>query len=190
MLPTIASGAPPAKRTAKEKDANPEDAALANVILPGKTYPFHLVFSNPLYDPINIRLSVQRSFPAAPTGSVPNTAPLDPSAAAPSRRPPYAISLPTSAFPIAAYAEAWEYEDEEDEEMLDDEELGLNLGIGSRTPGKSGAGRDSKGKTKTVGILERRANVTKVGGEVVVGKEGKGAVKVSSKTFADYGTSG
>jgi dynactin-4 len=40
---------------------------------------------------------------------------------------------------------------------------------------KGGAG----GKGKTVGVLERRANVTVVGGEVVVGRDAKGPVKVS-----------
>ena len=40
------------------------------------------------------------------------------------RRPPFAVSLPTAAFQIAPFAEAWEYEDDED--MLEDEELGLD----------------------------------------------------------------
>jgi dynactin-4 len=149
-------------------------------MLPGRTYPFHLILANPLYDPISVRLSVQRSFP------VPTQAPAtaDPTAQAqpqaPARRPPYAISLPTAAFSIAAFAEAWEYEDEDDEEMFDDDDLGLGLGLGSRTPGKAGLKREgSKSKTKTVGVLERKANTTKIGGEVVVSKEGKGAVKVS-----------
>ena len=68
--------------------------------------------------------------------------------------------------------------------MFDEEELGLNLGI-SRTSTRGASGRDggAKGKVKTVGVLERRANVTKVGGEVVISKEGNGAVKVrDSKT--------
>jgi dynactin-4 len=40
--------------------------------------------------------------------------------------------------------------------------------------------RELKSKVKTVGVIEKRANVTKIGGEVVVSKEGKGAVKVRS----------
>jgi dynactin 4 len=87
---------------------------------------------------------------------------------------------------VNPFAEAWEYEDDEDEEMFDEEELGLNLGI-TRTPGRGGSGRDggntSRNKVKTVGVLERRANVTKIGGEVVVSKEGKGAVKVQFFTI-------
>lgn len=87
-----------------------------------------------------------------------------------SRRPPFAVSIPTTTFPIAAFAEAWEYED--DEEMYgvdDDDEFGI----------RGGRDRDVK-KTKTVGILERRANVTIVGGEVVIGKEARGNVTVSA----------
>ncbi|KAG8789846.1 hypothetical protein FRC20_000054 [Serendipita sp. 405] len=185
LTPTLGQIAIP-KKTGKEKESSADDAALASMMLPGRTYPFHLVFSNPLYDPITVRLSVQRSFPAPSTPSVPNTTPLDPAAATPtaSRRPPYAISLPTSGFSVAAYAEAWEYEDEEDEEMLDDDDLGI--GIGSRTPGRSSSSKDAKSKVKTVGVLERRANVTKVGGEVVVGKDGKGAVKFNMLVSYTY----
>jgi len=176
---------PALKRSGKEKESNSaEEAGAVKVMEPGRSYPFHLILSNPLYDPITIRLSAQRSFPPSSTMSeVPDT-PLTPlQTQAPVKRPPYAISLPTTAFLVNPFAEAWEYEDDEDEEMFDDEELGLNLGI-SRTPGRGGLGRDggssARSKTKTVGVLERRANVTKIGGEVVVSKEGKGAVKVWS----------
>lgn len=127
----------------------------------GKTFPFHLALTNPLYDPIQVRLSVQRvhvSANAPPEGGSPEKA----------RRPPFAISLPTSTFPIAAFAEAWEYEDDEDMFGADDDELRL----------RGSSDRDGKGKVKTVGVLEKRANVTLVGGEVVIGKEARGNVKV------------
>ncbi|KAJ3555435.1 hypothetical protein NP233_g12207 [Leucocoprinus birnbaumii] len=79
-----------------------DDGTTPQGLVAGKTYPFHLALTNPLYDPIQVRLSVQRVHVMA-TG---------PSEKA--RRPPFAISLPTSPFPIAAFAEAWEYEDDED----------------------------------------------------------------------------
>jgi dynactin-4 len=114
----------------KEKDAA-ED--IGSMMLPGRSYPFHLIFSNPLYDPITVRLSIQRSLPPTspapapilsyvptPTTAIPEEAPMP---IPPQRRPPYAVSLPTTAFPIAAFAEAWEYED--DEEMFDEDELGV-----------------------------------------------------------------
>jgi dynactin 4 len=130
-------------------------------MLAGKTYPFHLALTNPLYDPIQVRLSVQRMHVASapPEGGQPDK----------TRRPPFALSLPTSQFPVSAFAEAWEYEDDED--MLDDDEFGE---FGRRI----GKEKDGRGKTKTVGLLERKANVTVVGGEVVIGKEARGNVKV------------
>lgn len=129
----------------------------------GKTYPFHLALSNPLYDPIQVRLSVQRmhvsTVPAKESGSPEK-----------SRRPPFAISLPTSSFPVAAFAEAWEYEDDEDMFGVDEDEA----------VGRGGKDSDAKGRNRTVGVLEKRANVTLVGGEVVIGKEARGTVKVCS----------
>jgi hypothetical protein len=83
------------------------------------------------------------------------------------------VSLPTSSFPIAAFAEAWEYEDDEDMFGVEDGDGG-GFGVG-----KGGREKEGKAKTKTVGVLEKRANVTVVGGEVVIGKEARGAVKVS-----------
>jgi dynactin-4 len=79
------------------------------------------------------------------------------------RRPPFAVSIPTQAFGVAAFAEAWEYDD--DEEMED-------ASGGGEDPTMDGRG------AKTVGVLERKANVTVVGGEVVLGKAARGDVKV------------
>jgi len=81
------------------------------------------------------------------------------------------VSLPSSAFPIAAFAEAWEYDDDEDMFGVDDDEFGLE-GPGARD-------KDGRGKSKTIGVLEKRANVTVVGGEVVIGKDAGGEAKVS-----------
>jgi dynactin-4 len=90
--------------------------------------------------------------------------------------------LPTSPLPIAAFAEAWEYEDDEDMFGVEDGD-----GFGSGTAGRGGREKEgkTKTKTKTVGVLEKRANVTVVGGEVVIGKEARGAVKVSVFGISD-----
>src|ERR1700722_13704160 len=111
----------------------------------GKTYPFHLALTNPLYDPIQVRLSVQRMHVSVATADGGEKA----------KRPPFAVSLPTSPFSIAAFAEAWEYDDDEDMFGLGDDEV-------NGAKGRDDAGR--KGKSKTVGVLEKRANVTVVGG--------------------------
>lgn len=134
--------------------------AAAGGMIAGKTYPFHLSFTNPLYDPIQVRLHVQRTAPQ-------NTVPVPEGGKAP--RAPFAVTLPSSAFPIAAYAEAWEYEDDED--MFGDED--------DFEGARGMKDRDGRGKTRAVGVLERRANVTVVGGEIVLGKEAQGTIKVS-----------
>lgn len=138
-----------------------EDKGNLQGILAGKTYPFHLAIANPLYDPIQVRLSVQRVHVAATDATGEKV-----------RRPPFAISLPTAPFGIAPYAEAWEYDDEED--MFDADDVDLeNIGHNRVTKEK-----DIRARTKTVGVLEKKANTTIVGGEVVIGKEARGNVKV------------
>ncbi|KIK69759.1 hypothetical protein GYMLUDRAFT_151048 [Collybiopsis luxurians FD-317 M1] len=136
----------------------------------GKTYPFHMALTNPLYDPIQVRLSVQRMHVAvAPPGET--------GASEKARRPPFAISIPTTPFSIAPFAEAWEYEDDEDMFGLDDEELEARL---------SGREKDTRTKSKTVGVLEKKANVTVVGGEVALGKEARGDVKFNMLVAYTY----
>lgn len=135
--------------------------AAAGGMIAGKTYPFHLAFTNPLYDPIQVRLHVQRSIPAVTHATAEGGKPP---------RAPFAVTLPSSAFPIAAYAEAWEYEDDED--MFGDEDA-FEGARGMKD-------REGRGKTRAVGVLEKRANVTVVGGEIVLGKEARGDMKVRS----------
>jgi dynactin 4 len=167
-IPALTVAFPPSpdrarQRGAGTKQAPVEDQSRASGLHAGGTFPFHLALTNPLYDPIHVRLAVQRQVPP-PSSSVPAGSPEK------SRRPPFAVSLPQSAFPVAAFAEAWEYEDDEDMFGGEDDEFG------GRDRERGAAG----GKGKTVGVLERRANVTVVGGEVVVGRDAKGPLKVSS----------
>lgn len=166
-LPSISVALPHTQEAAKRgKPTEDNKGTNSPSILAGKTYPFHLALSNPLYDPIQVRLSVQRMHVSAVSS--------DKSPSEKARRPPFAVSLPTSTFPIAAFAEAWEYDDDEDMLGMDDEELGLVPGV------RSGREREGRGKTKTVGVLEKKGNTTVVGGEVVIGKEAKGSVKVNT----------
>lgn len=159
-----------ATRRPQAKVPSASDDRNAGAMMAGKSYPFHLALTNPLYDPIQVRLSVQRMHVTAVTDS---TAPEK------ARRTPFAISLPTSSFPVAAFAEAWEYDDDDDDMFgLEDDELGMEMG---RTRDK-----DGKGKVKTVGVLEKRANVTVVGGEVVIGKEARGYVKFNMLVSYTY----
>lgn len=138
-----------------------EQSVAAGALIAGKTYSFHLAFTNPLYDPIQVRLKKAQVMSTLGTDSdVERT-----------RRPAFQVNLPSAAVPIAAFAEAWEYEDD-DEDMfgLDDDEMDAD-GLGRHQ-------RDGRGKVRTVGVLEKRANVTVVGGEVILTKEARGSVKV------------
>lgn len=87
------------------------------------------------------------------------------------KRPPFVVRLPRpeSEIPVAAFAEAWEYEDDEDMFGGDDDELGLERERG-----------------KGIGVIERRANVTVVGGEVVIGRDAKGSIKFNMLVSYTY----
>ncbi|GJJ15647.1 hypothetical protein Clacol_009925 [Clathrus columnatus] len=169
---TLPSFAPPAPTLDKLKRSltakqNPEDEKTGPFQMQaGKTYPFHIALTNPLYDLITVKLSVQRT--AQPTG----------------KRPAFAVSLPAAAFPIAAYAEAWEYED--DDEMFDNETDDIDELLEMR--GLSPPEREVRAKTrnKTVGVLEKKANTTVIGGEVVIGKDGRGDVKFNMLVSYTY----
>jgi dynactin-4 len=115
----------------------------------GRSYLYELAFTNPLYEPIEVSLSA-----AAPTA--------DASAANKSMTAPWAVNLQAPSFPISAFAEAWEYEDDEAEEEGDD---------GGRSGGK---------KRLAPGIVERKANRTTVALELHIGRETVGPVKVSA----------
>ncbi|KAI0027744.1 dynactin p62 family-domain-containing protein [Vararia minispora EC-137] len=168
-IPAITVSMPAvAERRATLNGQATASAAEASLIQAGRSYPFHLALTNPLYDPVQVRLQVQRQLPAgAPRGA-------DDEGTEKARRPPFAVTLPNTAFPIAAFAEAWEYEDDED--MLDDDEFG---------PERGAREKDAR-KNKTVGVLERRANVTIVGGEVLIGKDARGELKFNMLVSYTY----
>ncbi|KAG9019273.1 hypothetical protein FRB90_004542 [Tulasnella sp. 427] len=170
LIPPPPSGT---SQISKSKIKDAEDSGML-AMQPGKAYPFQMTFTNPLYEPIQVRLTMVRALPKITAGDA-----IPP-------RPPFAVSLPTGAFPIAAFAEAWEYED--DEEMFDEDDLeqmlsGNTSGGGHRLEGGSRGGRPSKAN---VGVLERKANVTKVGGEVVISREGSGDVKFNMQVSYTY----
>lgn len=164
FVPAIAVAVPP-------PSGKPADPSASVAFHAGRTYPFRLAFTNPMYEPTTVTLAVQR-------------APML------RGRPPFAVSLPSPAFPVSAYAEAWEYEDE-DEEMggIADEDIdALLAGVGSPAGYSQTRETAKPKKPKTVGVLERKANTTVVGGELVIGKEGRGPVK--ARVFPSAGVGG
>jgi len=167
-IPVLTPPPPPTSTLKRSTVAKPQEdeKAAQSQLQAGKTYPFQLAFTNPLYDPITVKVSVQRT--ASTSG----------------RRPLFAVSLPSTPFTIAAYAEAWEYED--DEEMFNDDTDDIDELLEMR--GLSGVEREGRGKSKNkpVGVLEKKANMTVVGGELVVGKDGKGDVKFNMMVSYTY----
>lgn len=84
--------------------------------------------------------------------------------------PPFAVNLPTAYFPIAAYAEEWEYEmDDEDDDVED----------GASEEGSGSSRRRKLAGKYGLGIVERKMNKTTVALEVAVAKEAVGPLRVS-----------
>ena len=145
-----------------------EEQQAAGSLIAGHSYSFHLAFTNPLYDPIQIRLAK----------AVPQTEVSD---AEKARRSTFHIQLPSAAFPVAAFAEAWEYDDDEEDMFgLDDDGMEVVDVRGKKS-------KDGRGKSRSVGIVERRANVTVVSGEVLIPKEARGEVKVRMRSCSVRG---
>lgn len=164
-----------AKSKVKTDADDPSKATSQNVMQQGKSYPFQLTFTNPLYEPIHVKLAVHRPPPPLLSGT---------SASAPPR-PPFAVTLPNAAFPISAFAEAWEYED--DDEMFDEDDLEemLSPGGGGEGGRKQSTRTSQASKVKpNIGVLERKANTTRIGGEVVISREGTGEVKARNLSIA------
>lgn len=132
-------------------------------LVQGKSFPFSITIANPLYDSIQIRFQ-------------PHNPATNPSIS----RPSFHVTLPQALLSVAAFAEAWEYDDDEegdqDQMMLDALEGGAGLADVVKAGGHST--NLSRGKSGTIGVLERRANMIRIGGEVAVSRDGVGDVKV------------
>ncbi|CCO30736.1 dynactin 4 [Rhizoctonia solani AG-1 IB] len=93
-----------------------------------------------------------------------------------------------SVYSLAAFAEAWEY-DEDDEDMEQDQMVldALEGGAGLADAVKAGTdGRSHRGKSGTIGVLEKRANMIRIGGEVSVSRDGSGDVKFTMLVTYQY----
>ncbi|THH07705.1 hypothetical protein EW145_g3202 [Phellinidium pouzarii] len=182
-LPAISVNLPISQTTRKSMSiAQKEDDGSTgkSTMIAGKTYPFQLSMTNPLYDPIQVRLAVQRQQLSAADEVGPGSNVEADNAKL--RRPPFAVTLPSTAFSVAAFAEAWEYEDDEEMFGVDDDELLVRTGNGA-SPSKE---RSARGKVKTVGVLEKKANTTVIGGEVVLSRDGRGDVKFNMLVSYTY----
>jgi dynactin-4 len=152
-----------------------------------KQYTFQLAFTNPLYDPIQIRLTQPHFKSASPSTQQ------------------VLVHIPTPHFTINALKDAWAYDEEEED--YDGEFEGTEAtsedGPGSLTGTGTGSGGGTLGRKARLNVLagggerdkvrekkdgfERKGNVSKVGLELEVLPEAKGDVQVSlaRETIAD-----
>lgn len=154
-LNAIASGSSGIKRTTRTaigrsiNDATP--LADSDPLRPGRTYTYELSFVNPLYEPIQVKLAVARPLPARATTALG----FPPSV-------PYAVNLPSNSFPIAAFAEDWEYAEDLKKQQRNEE-----------------ADESKKKRAKMLpGVVDSRANQTTVMVEVSVAKDTVGPLQV------------
>jgi dynactin-4 len=140
--------------------------------------------TNPLYDPIQIRLTHAHAKFSGHTIQNDNAV----------------IHIVTPHFTINALKDAWAYDEEEDEEEADFEgteaseeasgSVATGSGSGSGTVGRKGARMSllaggsvrDKGKERRDGV-ERKGNVSKVGVEVEVSPQARGLIEVSFGCF-------
>ncbi|GAA5901481.1 hypothetical protein JCM6882_006291 [Rhodosporidiobolus microsporus] len=168
-----ASGLRRTQRTGAGRSGESSSGAGADEepLRPGRTYTFELSFTNPLYDPIHVRLAVARPDAVAP----PTVSAGGEEEGQPPAAPPFAVNLPSSTFPISAYAEDWEYEDDE-EAILREEEEREGDGAGE---GGEGASPTKKKRRGGPGIVERRMNRTTVAMEVAISRDTVGPLKAN-----------
>ena len=127
-------------------------------------YTFELAFTNPLYDPIQIRLTQPKTPKNAPALN-------------------HRLHIPTQHFTVAAFKDAWAYDEEEEE---DDPMLGLDGSEG--TSEGSGFGHRSRigglgavglrGKKTREGGVEKRGNISNVAIEVEMLPGASGSIEV------------
>jgi dynactin-4 len=137
-------------------------------LVQGRSSPFSITITNPLYDSIQVRFQ-----------------PYNPATYANISRPSFHVTLPQGLLSVAAFAEAWEYDDDDDDGVDQDQMVldALEGGAGLADAVKIGGdGRNvsasaSRGKSGTIGVLERKANMIRIGGEVAVSRDGTGDAK-------------
>ncbi|QRV92344.1 dynactin p62 family domain-containing protein [Ceratobasidium sp. AG-Ba] len=142
-------------------------------LVQGRSSPFSITITNPLYDPIQVRFQ-----------------PYNPSTYPNVSRPSFHVTLPQGFLSVAAFAEAWEYDDD-DEDDADQDQMVLDAlegGAGLADAVKMGDARSTpaRGKSGTVGILEKRANMIRIGGEVAVSRDGSGEAKLTVLVTYQY----
>lgn len=136
---------------------------LAEPLRPGRTFSFQLTFTNPLYDAVKVLVELLGPLDEEEEIEDGEDTALqgDDDSKVEVKRP-WSVSMPISTFGINPYAEAWEYEDEEDEVEVnsDGPANAASVGSSSRRHSKHGPG-----------VLARKGNKTAVQLDLAIGRE-------------------
>lgn len=148
-----------------------EDEAGDRPLVAGETYTFQLALTNPLYDPIQIRLTR----PALPKHAPPEKC---------------EVRIATPHFTCNASKDAWAYDDEEDGDGSEDAASVSGTGT-MRKGGRLGvlAGGSMRDKRREAGV-EKRGNVSKVPIEVEISEQARGDVEFDLEVRFTYRVEG
>lgn len=138
----------------------------------GRSYSFELAFVNPLYEPITVEAIALKADQLLE--SIGTSGGVGGGAGDVASATDFSVNLPSGRFPIAAFAEQWEYEDAEPEDL---DILGDATSASRRTSSSAFSRR-----RQTAGILEKKANRTTVLLDLSLGKAFVGPVMVSPKS--------
>ncbi|WWC60123.1 uncharacterized protein I303_102687 [Kwoniella dejecticola CBS 10117] len=160
-----------------------EDEPLNAPLKAGEVYSYQIALTNPLYDPIQIRLTQPHQTHKAPS-------------------PKFHLVIPTPHFTINALKDAWAYDEEDEEDDLvgvgseagfSEEGTAITSTTGTGTETATGSGQGTLSRKSRLSILssgkndrrakdreggvEKRGNVSKVNLELEILPEAKGQVE-------------
>jgi dynactin-4 len=153
---------------------------IAEPLRPGRTFSFQLTFTNPLYDAVEVLAELldpldeegeEEQATCEKEGDVVRGAE---NPAKVEIKQPWNVSMPSSTFGINPYAEAWEYEDEEDETETSIDGLAASSSGGTTTVGtgpSSSGNSTSRRRKHGPGILAKKGNKTAVQLDLAIGRE-------------------
>lgn len=141
---------------------------------PGRNFSFQLTFTNPLYEPVEVTAEILEPLDVEEQEDDENAYVIDNQAISGSDKgvsssksgdttfDQWHASMPASTFGINAFAEAWEYEAEDDEDS--------DIGFDSNSTSAS--------RKYGPGVLAKKANKTVVQLDLAVGREASGHVRI------------
>ncbi|KAE8539773.1 hypothetical protein D1P53_003710 [Cryptococcus gattii VGV] len=165
-----------------EHEEEHEEEEPNSPLVAGETYTYQLALTNPLYDPIQIRLTQ----PPVPKHAPPANC---------------AVRIATQHFTCNAAKDAWAYEDEDDVEGGDgdgdgsEDTASMTSGLGAGTMGRKtrpsvlAGGGSSRDKRREPGV-EKKGNISKVAIEVDISETARGDVEFDLEVRFTYRVEG